>query len=180
LAKNTNTQFIKGASQALEGVLDLAVAFAHPIAGAGIMLNSAMGLTRTIEEFNVATLEPNKSNNGNPSGNLLTSMGKNMFNFKIRRVKQELLKKIDDFFTLYGYKVNTLKIPDIFTRPKYTYVQTVDCNIVGKRYPTDPAYYDGGIPNDDMNKLKSIFNNGATFWDKDTTIGDYSVVNSPT
>ena len=45
------------------------------------------------------------------------------------RAKKEYLEIIDNFFTKYGYKVNVLKTPQMYTREKWNYIKTVDVNI---------------------------------------------------
>ena len=69
---------------------------------------------------------------------------------------------IDNFFTMYGYKVNNTKIPNITGRRNWNYVKTVDCNI------------EGYIPQEDLNEIKGMFNNGVTIWHNPATFLDYS------
>lgn len=112
-----------------------------------------------------ASRQPNKANSGDTKPNLLTGLKMNKFDFYIRTLKYEHAKVIDEYFTMYGYQINQVKVPEMYTRKKWNYVQTVGVNLIG------------GIPNDDMEKLKAMFNSGVTFWRKDATIGDYTVSN---
>jgi hypothetical protein len=77
-------------------------------------------------------------------------------------IKKEFAQRIDDFFTMYGYKVNTVKVPNVNGRPRWNYVQTVDINI------------DGAIPSNDMSRLKQMYNDGVTLWKSASYFGDYS------
>lgn len=77
-----------------------------------------------------------------------------------KQITAEYRKKLTDYFKAYGYKVNELKLPNIKTRESFNYVQTVGANIKGN------------IPNDDLFKLKAIFDNGVTIWHGDF-VGDY-------
>lgn len=81
--------------------------------------------------------------------------------------KAEYIEMIDNYFTRYGYLVNTTKSITITNRKSFDYVQTVDCNI------------QGNIPQEDIDELESIFNNGVTIWHNESTYGDYNVDNSP-
>ena len=78
-----------------------------------------------------------------------------------RTVNEVDAKRIDMYFTQYGYAVNTLKKPD-FTNTKFYhhFVQTHNCII------------SGGAPASVCEKLQEIFNRGITFWDSDS-IGNY-------
>ena len=92
--------------------------------------------------------------------------GRNGFSFYKMAIKQEYAKIIDDFFSMYGYKVNEVKIPNVTGRQNWNYVKTIDCNLLGD------------IPQEDMQKLKDIFNTGVTFWHNPNTFLDYSQSNN--
>lgn len=92
--------------------------------------------------------------------------GRNGFSFYKMSIKQEYAKIIDDFFSMFGYKVNEVKIPNVTGRQNWNYVKTVDANILGD------------IPQEDMQKLKDIFNSGVTFWHNPNTFLDYSQSNN--
>lgn len=82
--------------------------------------------------------------------------------------KTEYITMIDDFFTHYGYLVNETKTPTFHKRPNFDYIKTRDVNIVGD------------IPQEDIEELENIFNNGVTVWHNANTYGDYDVNNAPT
>lgn len=77
-------------------------------------------------------------------------------------IKPDYLKRIDDFFDMYGYQTNEVKIPNTNNRTYWNYVKTVGANIRG------------AIPEKDMNILKSIFDNGVTIWHKPNLIYSYA------
>lgn len=131
------------------------------------VMSGVTGLLDNMNTFYQASKEPNKVNQGNTKNNLLTAMKENKFKFYVQTLKKQYAKQIDDFFTMYGYQVNAIKKPNLDSRPYYNYIQTIDINIVG------------GVPNDDLNTLKNIFNRGVTLWKKSSIIGDYSVDNTP-
>ena len=94
-------------------------------------------------------------------------MPKQLDNFLIQKIRKHHAQTVDDYFTMYGYQTNRVKVPNVSSRPYFNYVQTIDVNIKG------------GIPADQMERLKAVYNNGVTLWKSTATIGDYSVDNSP-
>lgn len=135
--------------------------------GVGMIASGASGVLSTINNVYQASKEPNKARVGASKNNLLTAIGFNKFDFYCKRIKEDYARTIDDFFTMYGYQTNKVKVPNISSRPCFNYVQTSDVNILG------------AIPADDMQRLRNVYNNGVTIWKKDVTMGDYSLDNSP-
>lgn len=75
-----------------------------------------------------------------------------------------------NFFYHYGYSTNDFKVPDIKNRYYFNYIQIPDINIKSK------------IDDEYIQKIKSIYNNGITFWhyrDESTWLGvdDYTYEN---
>lgn len=69
-----------------------------------------------------------------------------------KTLKQEYLKMFDDYFTMYGYKVNALKIPELNSRKSWNFVKTHGFSCVGD------------APADAIQEIKNIFDNGVTLW----------------
>ena len=89
------------------------------------------------------------------------------FSFYFKSINAEHARIIDDYFTMYGYKINRVQTPKLNARPAYTYVKTIGCHIKG------------GMCTDDIVKIESIFDNGITFWQYGDRIGDYTINNEP-
>lgn len=81
-----------------------------------------------------------------------------------KQIKPEYRKRLSDFFKMFGYKVNELKTPNLKSREHFNYIQTQSIAM------------SGNIPTDQLQELKSIFNNGVTIWHTDD-IGNYSLSN---
>lgn len=81
-----------------------------------------------------------------------------------KQVKAEYRKKLQEFWNMYGYKLNEVKIPNFHTRQSWNYVQTVSCVVTGS------------INNDDLDEFKNIFDSGITLWHTDD-IGNYFLSN---
>ena len=89
------------------------------------------------------------------------------FNFRTYELpKKEYARIIDDYFTMFGYKVNRVKIPNKAHRSRYWYTKCINVNI------------DGNVPQNDMQKIKEVYNNGVTFWRNASEIENYSLSNN--
>lgn len=73
-------------------------------------------------------------------------------NVLIKQISKEKIDVIQSYFRAYGYAVNKTKLPNLKTRQHFNYVKTIGANITG------------AIPQDSLNKFKSIFDNGVTLW----------------
>jgi hypothetical protein len=77
-------------------------------------------------------------------------------------IRREYAIKIDRIFDSIGYKTNEMKIPNITGRRNWNYVETQSVAILGS------------IPQNDLQRIKDMFNSGITFWHNPTTFLDYS------
>lgn len=82
-------------------------------------------------------------------------------------VKPEVAKSIDDYFTRYGYTVETIKTLSLNNRQNFTYIETGNIHISGT------------LPADSARGIENIFNKGVTFWSNPANVGNYSVTNGP-
>lgn len=150
LAQNSTTSLL---SLATAGI---GVATGNPIASTmGIM-----GMAGTVNGVVQASMKPPmvKGSQGNST---FTGTREKNFYFVNKHVSEEYAKIIDDYFSMYGYATNRVKIPNINNRPSWNYVKTEDCKIVGS------------VPFNDIARIKEMFNAGVTFWHGDY-VGDYS------
>lgn len=85
----------------------------------------------------------------------------------IETVNSDIAKSIDDYFTMFGYKVNKLGVPNRHNRSKFTYIKTKGAKVHG----TAPA--------DAIARIQEIYNTGIRFWVNASEIGDYTVTNTP-
>ncbi len=171
LAKNqygVALETVGNVGQIIAGVVaTVGTSGAGAVIGGSQIVAGATGILNTINGVYQASKEPNKSHNGSAKNNLLTAIKKNNFEFYVQSLKSDYAKTIDDYFTMFGYQTNRVKVPNVSARPYFNYVQTADVNIRG------------GIPADDMLRLKQMYNSGVTLWKPNATIGNYNVDNSP-
>lgn len=104
---------------------------------------------------------------GTPSGNLEMATNRKDFYFYQKYPEEHHAKMIDDFFDMFGYKTNAIKVPNINVRKEWTYVKTNNCLIKG------------GAPASSLDKICTIFNNGIRFWRHAENVGKYHLDNSP-
>ena len=99
---------------------------------------------------------------GNSNGNLQYQAGLMTFSFFRKFIKREYAEIIDKYFDMYGYKINTVGIPNRNARRCYTYVKTIGCNV------------HGSLPADAERQINAIFDNGIRFWKPNATFGNYN------
>lgn len=99
-------------------------------------------------------------------GDVNVAAGLNTFHFYKMSVKYEMAKVIDDYFTMYGYKVNSLEVINPHKRTYFDYIKTIGCNITGN------------IPQAELLEIKSLFDRGITLWHNTSHFLDYSVNNT--
>lgn len=87
-------------------------------------------------------------------GNAPITSGQYGFKAQLYQVTNENIKMIDDYFSMFGYKVNVIKRPNFFGRKYWNYIKTSGCNIIGN------------IPQDALNVIKQMFDEGTTIWHK--------------
>lgn len=124
------------------------------------MAFSAMGMASTLNSVAKASLRPPQIR-GSQSTSTFTATREKNFYFVNKHISEEYAKIIDDFFDLYGYATNRVKVPNMNNRPSWNYVKTKDSKIVGS------------VPFNDISAIREMFDSGVTLWHGDW-VGDYS------
>lgn len=154
LARNTfNTGLGIKTSKTLTGMISDAVGGVFDIANS------------LIAQKQHSLIPPSVQGNLN-CGDVITSDSKNNFRFYRMSIKKEYAEKIDNFLSMFGYKIATTKVPNITGRQNWNFVQTRGCNVTAN------------IPQEDLQEIKNIFNNGVTLWHNPSTFLDYSQNNA--
>jgi len=76
-------------------------------------------------------------------------------------IRTDEAKRIDDFFSMFGYAVNRIKQPNLNGRQYWNFVQTENCQIAGN------------MPASSKEAIGRIFDGGITFWHNGDNIGNY-------
>lgn len=102
------------------------------------------------------------------SGDVVASANENCLHIYQVTIRSEYAKVCDEFLTKFGYKVTTLKTPNITGRHYWNYVQIGASEVIGY----------GNIPSDSMDQINRIFQNGVTIWHNHANIGNYNLDNN--
>ena len=155
---NNQITLERGVGIGLGAIISPAAAVGGAIAGALEGMTDMTGLRPEITP-------PQAKGNIN-TGDVTYSASMNRFAYFQMSIRYEYAKRIDDYFSAFGYRVNEFKIPNLEGRTNWNYVKTRECT------------FEGDIPQIYLNKIKEIFNNGITLWHNASTFLDYSQSNT--
>lgn len=133
-------------------------------AGVPGLINDVMSVGDSVAEMADMRNLPEETR-GTIQGNSLMYSGGAGCYVRCECSRTEYITMVDDYFTRYGYLVNETKKPNLRNRKSFDYVQTQGMNLTG------------GIPQNDLDELNSIFDRGITIWHNPNTVGDYNVSN---
>lgn len=123
------------------------------------------GIGENVKASYKAQLVPNQAKGNTNCGDINFTEGLHL-TITTMNIRKEYAQMIDDYFSMFGYKVNSVKTPNVFGRTNWNYVKTVGC------------YIEADIPQGDLAEIKSMFDKGITFWHNPTTFMDYSQTNA--
>lgn len=81
-------------------------------------------------------------------------------------IQPQFAKRIDEYWDLFGYKTNRVKVPNRAVRPHWTYCKTQGCN------------FSGSVPMNDMSQIRALYDGGIRWWKNGDEIGNYSLNNT--
>lgn len=166
-AVNIGVQVVSASTQIASGVgLTLATGGAGSLTGASSVLSGSTQIASLLGQIREHKMTSPQAEGNTNTGDISYSTGNTTITAYQMTIKQEYAKIIDDYFSMFGYKVNTVKVPNITGRANWNYIKTIDCNV------------DGDIPQTDLNIIKTMFNNGVTLWHNPNNMYNYSLDNS--
>lgn len=133
----------------------------------GMALSGYSDIKNSLIQMQQAKTLPVSSHGGGGNNIMLDTTFLDFYSMNTH-VHPKLAKIIDDYFTMFGYATNEVKVPNINVRPHWTYTKTQQCNLVSIN-----------CSNNDITAIKNIFNSGITFWKNASEIGNYSLDNRP-
>ena len=161
---------IGGGVASIGGGVALLVAGAFTGAGAvggiGMIAGGVGAISSAMVQKYQHRLTPEQGNGNTNTNDVTFSAGKIETKAHKMTIRSEYAQIIDQYFDMFGYKVNTVKTPNSNHRSQWWYTKTIDVNI------------DGNIPDEDIQKIKDCYNNGITFWKNASNIGNYSLSNA--
>lgn len=139
----------------------------------GFMTGNAIGsasgilsIAQSVGSIYEHSIIPDQARGNVTSSDTMFSLGKIAPTFYIKSIKVEYARIIDNYFSMYGYATKLLKIPNTNNRSNWNFVKTINANLIGD------------IPQEDMQEIKEMFNNGVTLWHNSSTFLDYSQNNN--
>lgn len=116
-------------------------------------------LTAISENYNAPAV------GGVASSNIFLAANKTAMSYGFKVPPLDIVKRIDKYLTVYGYKQSEYRSINLHARASWTYIKTNGLNATGN------------FPDDDMNLIKRAFNNGIFFWVYSATYGNFSQSN---
>ena len=149
----------------IAGGVAMAGSGAGALMGAQTALSGALGIASSVGQVYQMSLTPPQAEGNVNAGDCQYSAGCSKISMYKMSIKEEYARIIDEYFSMFGYKVNRVKVPNKAHRSRYWYTKTIDINI------------DGAIPQNDLQKIKNCYDNGITFWRSAAEIQNYSLSN---
>lgn len=149
---------------------------ASPSTGGLSLFAAAAGAAGAAQTINGIVIDSTRANQGRGTAatDIDVARRSKNFYFSEMQITAHYAKIVDDYFTMFGYSVNEIKIPNIGTRPYFNYVKLGMCNFNWYEQPKGTS-----VPQKYMQQIISIYQKGITFWKSSARVGDYSVDNSP-
>lgn len=123
-------------------------------------------VSSTVGEVRDKSVQP-PNVTGTPAMGSLFGMG--VFDFWVGHVtiKAQFARIIDEYWSKFGYPSHRVKVPNRNARANWNYVKTQGCE------------FTGSIPASDAESIKSIYDNGITFWNDINKVGKYGDFTNP-
>lgn len=129
-------------------------------------ITAASTIGNSVAQMHEASTTPDQAHGDLNSGDVMFAYTRNSISFYMMSVRESMARIIDDYFTMYGYKTNRVKVPNCFGRSNWNFVKTIGC------------YIQADIPQDDLQQIKEMFDAGITLWHNPATFLDYSQSNN--
>lgn len=138
--------------------------------------SGAFGIANNMASVYQHYMMPNQVHGNVNCGDVNFVYGLEDLRFKRMSIKNEYAAIIDKYFTLQGYKVNSVKVPNMSHRQNYNYVQVAD----GENVAYVNNHNNICPPSKDIDTINRLFRRGITIWNNHSNLGDYSVSNNIT
>lgn len=134
--------------------------------GLGMMGSGLAGAINVLGQTQHHSTIPDQARGNINNGDVVFASGQNNFKWIDMSIKAEYARIIDDFFDKYGYKVNRVKVPNMNHRPVWWFTKTIACNI------------NAPIPQEDIARIRRMFDEGVTFWKQHSQVEHYELDNT--
>jgi hypothetical protein len=99
------------------------------------------------------------------TSNIYITGNKTALSYGYKVPPRDIIKRCDDYLTVYGYKQSTYKVPNLHARLNWTYIRTLGLRA------------SGNFPDEDMDLIKRIFDKGIFFWSSTAVFGNFDQLN---
>lgn len=130
---------------------------------AGAIGGAASGIAGSLGQISKDTHDTSTLS-GSSGGSVLWSRSLQEVFCQVRQIREEYARIVDQYFDMYGYRINRVKRPQMEGRPAWNYIKCKNVALTGK------------IPADAQELIKSVIEHGVTFWKTD--FHNYSADNS--
>lgn len=137
-------------------------------------LNGIERVANSIAQYSSAKAQPDGIKGQTQAQSVLMSEQRLGFTLYDMCITGEYAEIVDNFFTMYGYAIKSVKVPNIRSatpsnlRPYWNYIKTGNC-----------VLHSNSCNGDDARQIEEIYNAGITFWTRPQDVGDYSLNNAP-
>lgn len=160
LAQNGSATSIHNLGTAFSGLASL---FSFNIPGA---VSAGFSIAESMARQNAISALPPQAHGATGSNTLYANDMKNFYFYNMN-IQQSFARRIDQYFSKFGYAQKSVMTPRMESRANWNYVET-----------RDVTFDNLGAPAEAQAKLMSIYDSGITFWHKDN-IGDYGTLDNP-
>ena len=101
------------------------------------------------------------------SGDVATAGGFNRLFFSRMTITEDFARRIDKYFSRFGYRVNDVKTPNLNSRTKFNYIKVGGMD----------ELIHGDIPANDLEEINAIFRKGVTIFHNYNDLGNYTISN---
>ena len=135
-------------------------------------VNILSGLESVVQSRTKASFVPDTVNGNVNAGDINFTKTKGGFTYLPKCIKPEYARIIDDYFTLKGYQVNRLKVPNQTGRTYWNYVKIADGEEIAMS--NKPI----SVPAKSIDVINNIYRTGVTIWHDHAHMGDFSLNNT--
>lgn len=99
--------------------------------------------------------------------------GNTTFKFQRLRCKDEYLRQIDSYFSMYGYKVNEIKTPNLRTRTQFNFLKISENSVIGVAQTGSSLSPSAK----DLEVINNVCRRGVTIWHNHNIMGNIGIDN---
>lgn len=147
-------------ANAVSMVTNTAASAVNPISFGAQTVSNINQIANNLATVYKASVTPDSYKGSIGAGSALVSANEFGVRSKCKTIRPEYLEIIDNYFTRYGYKVNRIGTPEIYSRRCWNYIKTIG-SIVSGNFDAETA-----------SQICDIFDSGITLWHVDD-IGNY-------